>query len=785
MDYKWSSDFPRIDDDLLPPTNYSAVSDIRSPQTQLRMERISSMWLDLQKENRLPRSVLTSTCEAELQELMRQIDIMVANRKQEWEADTRSMKSRLDIRENECQMQKTTLEQKLREIGQLRQKVDAMERGQQGLVDRYEGQLSILKEQVEKMKREYEKLHKRYLKHKKEVEMERETSEAQVQGNLMEVRRLTAKLEEFQQRTRDWDLERRSQHKHVEELQSQKKSLTEKCDLMQQQSMTYQAQLEKRQQILNSTELSYKSQIKQLEIQLQRANENSSIQNNKVTKLKASLDEAMKAHKKAMDDNERLLDDLRKANHGLRRLEEDNMQLSSDVKSKFDLLRMSEEDSRQHTKDRILYEQTMLEKDSIIRSLGDIKNKEESEQIKILRDSLNEFREEAMKCKKNEKRLRTEVTSLQSHLQRVVSECETLTNQLQIKSNTLPREDSGEIVRLKTEVSRLTSQLETMEEARKSEVSGLKMEMSRLTEKLHQRDQAMADLSEKAASTEKQLRFESDTADKRASEIQVANAQIEALRLENRHLRHTVLQQAQSTADHCEVEGHMRAAQNAYTTTIAKLEQENEQLREDVDFMKQEMVLLDDKLEDSIAGEDRDSGREVHSTKQQINLMEARLDATTHQYEEQLKVLRQQNARLEEELEMEKLSSARFSETMSISTLHEGLRSPVDTDQRAEAHRQVQDWSSVIPTSQTMNMTHPNWRHSTETVMSMQPMSLSESIAMVDNIAYVEDHPEEPTMAEEVSGLFLASEQQKARELESLINSHIQTLQSGPDGTQN
>lgn len=37
------------------------------------------------------------------------------------------------------------------------------------------------------------------------------------------------------------------------------------------------------------------------------------------------------------------------------------------------------------------------------------------------------------KCKKNEKKLRTEVTSLQDHLQRVVSDCETLTDQLQIK----------------------------------------------------------------------------------------------------------------------------------------------------------------------------------------------------------------------------------------------------------------------------------------------------------------------------------------------------------------
>ena len=38
----------------------------------------------------------------------------------------------------------------------------------------------------------------------------------------------------------------------------------------------------------------------------------------KSRKLKGSLDDAMNAHKKAMDDNERLLNDLKKANDTIR-----------------------------------------------------------------------------------------------------------------------------------------------------------------------------------------------------------------------------------------------------------------------------------------------------------------------------------------------------------------------------------------------------------------------------------------------------------------------------------
>lgn len=53
---------------------------------------------------------------------------------------------------------------------------------------------------------------------------------------------------------------------------------------------------------------------------------------------------------------------------------------------------------------------------------------------------------------------------------------------------------------------------------------------------------------------------------------QVANAQIEALRLENRHLRQTILQQAKNDSDHDKIQEHLKAVQNAYTTTITKLE---------------------------------------------------------------------------------------------------------------------------------------------------------------------------------------------------------------------
>ncbi|KAB0340991.1 hypothetical protein FD755_024541, partial [Muntiacus reevesi] len=53
-----------------------------------------------------------SPCEAELQELMEQIDIMVNNKKLDWERKMRALETRLDLRDQELANAQTCLEQK-------------------------------------------------------------------------------------------------------------------------------------------------------------------------------------------------------------------------------------------------------------------------------------------------------------------------------------------------------------------------------------------------------------------------------------------------------------------------------------------------------------------------------------------------------------------------------------------------------------------------------------------------------------------------------------------------
>lgn len=57
-----------------------------------------------------------TSCEAELQELMKQIDIMVAHKKSEWEGQTHALETCLNIREQEVKTLRDQLEMKQKEV---------------------------------------------------------------------------------------------------------------------------------------------------------------------------------------------------------------------------------------------------------------------------------------------------------------------------------------------------------------------------------------------------------------------------------------------------------------------------------------------------------------------------------------------------------------------------------------------------------------------------------------------------------------------------------------------
>ena len=59
---------------------------------------------------------LAKSCESELMELMRQIDLMMQGRRAEWDAQRQALQAKLEIREQESNVQGAMLEKKTHEV---------------------------------------------------------------------------------------------------------------------------------------------------------------------------------------------------------------------------------------------------------------------------------------------------------------------------------------------------------------------------------------------------------------------------------------------------------------------------------------------------------------------------------------------------------------------------------------------------------------------------------------------------------------------------------------------
>nr|XP_025037640.1 centrosomal protein of 63 kDa [Pelodiscus sinensis] len=241
------------------------------------------------------RGFLTS-CEAELQELMKQIDIMVSHKRSEWEGQTQALETCLESRERELSSVTAQLDEKHKEVGRLRQQLQHMEQVQQGMAVEYEQQLKKFQEELGKLKRSYEKLQKKQLKEAREG--------AKSHGDdRSEVSRLTKKIEEFRQKSLDWEKQRLLYQQQVASLEAQRKALAEQSELT-------QTQLASRKQVLESMQLASQSEIQHLTSKLERANDTICASELEAERLNMRVDDLAGANRKILEDFQRVQEEL-------------------------------------------------------------------------------------------------------------------------------------------------------------------------------------------------------------------------------------------------------------------------------------------------------------------------------------------------------------------------------------------------------------------------------------------------------------------------------------------
>ncbi|XP_013380898.1 centrosomal protein of 63 kDa-like [Lingula anatina] len=763
-------------------------------------ERLTGMWANLQKSARSAvQGPALSSCETELQELMKQIDIMVHNRRMDWEREASALQVKADSKDKECQIMRATLEQKHREIGQLRQQIEGMDRAQRDMVAEYEKQLLQVRNELHSLKRSYEKTQRKMSRQAKELGREKEKQSAEAQDSMSELTRLKSKLEEYRQHSQECELQRSNYTRQIDSLEAQRKALAEKCELMQQQSAGYQSQLDKRQKIQDSSEMRMKKQLAQMEGQLDRARDTVNSQDEKIEVLKASLEESVSSHQRALADREEIQEELRKYKNANLRLEDEKSQLQADLASRDHMLQMAREDQDYKTGEVQRLEANLREKEEFIQTMQSVNQLQATEETRYLQKELQNAKDQIRSHKKNEKRLTEEFQLLQKKLHASQTQCVDLTEKLKNKFDAVRSQDTSDIKHVNLEVAKMKDKLQVLETTHSSQLEGMRKELQAVTEELHQRNVAMAALSEKAASMEKQSREEDRAHERRAAELQVTNAQLEALRLENKHLRQTVLKHTNMGVDVAEAEGHLRELQNAYTLSLAKLEQENKALKADLSTLRSEVKVMEEMSQHQLQAQTDEADRTFSEMQQKeerrVHLVQAeyedklqalqdKYNTECGQYRTELHTLKSDRDRLRAQLEEQALYLRRLTgENAAMSEFVQG----VDTIVQSPPKRLDSSNGSWPPggstprelaTSSSSSGRQRDNGHSTDRGSGQRDSLTDRSLRLSTDNGH-----ERPSSRASISAQFLAEEQQRVDDLERIVNSHIQDLRKDTDAT--
>ncbi|XP_060090929.1 deuterosome assembly protein 1 isoform X2 [Heteronotia binoei] len=301
--------------------------------------------LEVLQEQIMARSVPHDT---ELQELMHQIDIMVNNKKREWEKNMQALEVRMTIRDQELANTQRKLDRKGQEVGLLKQKLDSLQKTKDEMAQSYDAEFQALKAQFAKLTQSYEKLQLHQLRQNKAHGKRQGTENHETPFQLS---CLNQKLEEFKAKSKEWDKQETLYQNHLVSLDAQQKLLSEKCSLFQKQAQNCQSQLccQKRSQKDDGPCSQCKTE--HLGAQQDVFAEPSERNGFYMEKLKSTVSEIAMSRNRLQEENLRLQQELKMYQRKCQNIEARLTGVKNELQSREDLLKMVEMECQQLRKE--------------------------------------------------------------------------------------------------------------------------------------------------------------------------------------------------------------------------------------------------------------------------------------------------------------------------------------------------------------------------------------------------------------------------------------------------